>query len=41
MVVILRETAYEEWLTASPEQSMDFMQPYPATGLIATGALTP
>lgn len=36
MVVILPEAAYDEWLSATPEQSMDFMQAYPADRLVAS-----
>ena len=30
MVVILHEHQYDEWLTAPPEKSKDFMRQYPA-----------
>ena len=30
MVVILHEHQYDEWLTATPEKSKDFMRQYPA-----------
>ncbi|MNK95721.1 hypothetical protein D3C87_1159700 [compost metagenome] len=36
MVVILPEGAYGEWLTASAEDSRDFLVPFPADRLIAT-----
>ncbi|MNQ84489.1 hypothetical protein D3C85_996190 [compost metagenome] len=36
MVVILPEGAYGEWLTASAEQSRDFMVPFPSDRLVAT-----
>lgn len=35
MVVILGETAYDDWLHASPAQSMRYMRQYPADGLVA------
>jgi putative SOS response-associated peptidase YedK len=35
MVVILPEESYGPWLNAKPEDSMDFMRPYPADGLMA------
>ncbi|MDB5870394.1 MAG: hypothetical protein JWP96_2726 [Polaromonas sp.] len=35
MVVILPEAAYHDWLAASVEQTMAFMQPYPADQLAA------
>ncbi len=35
MVVILPEAQYENWLTASSEQSMDFMRLFPAQDLSA------
>jgi putative SOS response-associated peptidase YedK len=35
MVVILPDAAYGAWLDATPELSMEFMQPYPADRLIA------
>jgi putative SOS response-associated peptidase YedK len=28
MVVVLPESAYDAWLTATPEHSMDFMRPF-------------
>lgn len=31
MIVILPEAAYGDWLTSTPEQSMEFMHPYPHT----------
>lgn len=36
MVVVLPESAYGEWLTASPESSAAFLQPYPADKLFAS-----
>lgn len=36
MVVILPEGAYDDWLTASAEESWDFPVPYPADRLVAT-----
>jgi putative SOS response-associated peptidase YedK len=39
MVVILPEGAYAAWLVAPPEQSMDFMLPYPAERLMAVGSI--
>ena len=35
MVVILPQDSYDHWLRAKPEQSMDFMQQYPAERLYA------
>ena len=35
MLVILNEDAYEAWLNAPVEQSMDFMRQYPAEHLVA------
>jgi len=35
MVVILPQGAYEDWLTASPSDSMEFMRHYPADRLTA------
>ena len=35
MVVILPEESYGPWLNAKPEDSMDFMRPYPADRLTA------
>jgi len=35
MVVILPEAAYGAWLAASPNESMEFMRPYPANELLA------
>ena len=37
MVVILPKAAYTDWLTAPAAKGMDFMQPYPADKLSATG----
>lgn len=39
MVVVLKEDAYDAWLDAPPEQSMDFMRQYPAEQLIARAEL--
>lgn len=36
MVVILHEHQYDEWLTAPPSKSMDFMRQYPAHLLYST-----
>jgi len=36
MVVVLPEDAYEAWLDAPPQRSIDFMRQYPANRLIAT-----
>lgn len=36
MVAILHEHQYDEWLTAPPAKSMDFMRQYPARLLIST-----
>lgn len=36
MVVILPEGAYGDWLTASAEQSRDFLLPFPSEKLVAT-----
>jgi putative SOS response-associated peptidase YedK len=36
MVVILPPEAYGDWLDATPQQSMEFMKPYPADGLVAS-----
>jgi putative SOS response-associated peptidase YedK len=36
MVVILPETAYGDWLAATPERSMAFLQSYPAKNLAAS-----
>ncbi|MEN4919459.1 SOS response-associated peptidase family protein [Achromobacter spanius] len=36
MVVILPEGAYGEWLTASADQSRDFLVPFPSGKLVAT-----
>ena len=38
MVVILPASSYEHWLRASPLDSMDFMQPYPAEQMLAVSA---
>ena len=38
MVVILPEARYLDWLQASPEQSRDFLQPWPADELASTQA---
>jgi putative SOS response-associated peptidase YedK len=35
MVVILNENAYDGWLDASPEKSMQFLRQYPAERLVA------
>lgn len=35
MVVILPDGAYDDWLTATAEQTRDFLQPYPAEKLVA------
>jgi putative SOS response-associated peptidase YedK len=35
MVVILPESRYADWLQASAAHSADFLQPYPASGLVA------
>ena len=37
MVVILREGLYDAWLKAGPEHSRDFLQPFPAEHLTASG----
>lgn len=37
MVVILPEAAYSDWLKAPAATGMDFMRPYPADQLTATG----
>ncbi len=36
MVVILPEGAYGDWLTASADQSRDFLVPFPSDRLVAT-----
>ncbi len=36
MVVILPPDRYDQWLKATPEQSMDFMRQYPADRLLAS-----
>ena len=36
MVVILSEGAYGDWLTASADQSRDFLVPFPSDRLVAT-----
>lgn len=36
MVVILHEHQYDDWLTAAPSKSMDFMRQYPAHLLYST-----
>ena len=33
MVVVLPQESYRDWLDVPPEQSMDFMRPYPADRL--------
>jgi len=33
MVVILSEDLYDDWLVASPEQSVNFLSPFPADEL--------
>jgi putative SOS response-associated peptidase YedK len=38
MVVILPEQRYHDWLLASPEQSRDFLRPWPADELTGTQA---
>ena len=38
MIVVLPERRYADWLNALAGDSMDFMRPYPADGLIATAA---
>ena len=35
MVVILPQNSYDDWLQASPEQSLEFMRPFPADKLQA------
>lgn len=35
MVAILPDDAYEGWLTATVEQTLDFLRPYPADKLVA------
>jgi len=40
MVVILPDDSYEAWLRASPQDSMDFMQQYPADLMTAHSAST-
>jgi len=39
MVVILPEAQYDEWLRAAPEQSMEFLRPYPADRLRASAGV--
>jgi len=36
IIVILPENRYDDWLNAPVDQSMDFIQHYPADKLIAT-----
>ncbi|MNR30215.1 hypothetical protein D3C85_1476580 [compost metagenome] len=36
MVVILPEGAYGDWLTATAEQSREFLVPFPSDRLVAT-----
>jgi len=36
MVVILSDESYKDWLEAGPEDTRDFLQPYPADALVAT-----
>lgn len=36
MVVVLPESQYDDWLKAKPDQSHDFLKPYPAESLQAT-----
>lgn len=36
MIVVLPAGAYDAWLTAPANDTMDFMQPYPADRLVAT-----
>lgn len=38
MIVVLPESRYADWLDATAPNSMDFMQHYPAEGLLATPA---
>ena len=40
MVVILPPERYQDWLVATPEQSMNFMVPYAANALQAEPAIT-
>ena len=40
MVVILNETDYDPWLQASANESRDFLQQYPADGLLAEAKQT-
>jgi putative SOS response-associated peptidase YedK len=35
MIVLLRESDYDDWLDAPAERSMDFMRPCPPEGLVA------
>jgi putative SOS response-associated peptidase YedK len=35
MIVILPAERYDDWLRAKPEQSLGFLQPYPADKLCA------
>jgi putative SOS response-associated peptidase YedK len=41
MVVVLPQDSYDHWLRAKPEQSLEFMQPYPSDRLQAAPALPP
>ncbi|WP_232312168.1 SOS response-associated peptidase [Achromobacter spanius] len=36
LVVILREGAYGDWLTAPAEATRDFLAPFPSDKLVAT-----
>jgi putative SOS response-associated peptidase YedK len=40
MVVILPSDRYAQWLQASPQDSLDFLRPYPAEQMVALGAAT-
>ena len=39
MVVVLPESAYGDWLSAPVERTNEFLLPYPASKLVATGSL--
>jgi putative SOS response-associated peptidase YedK len=38
--VILPSDRYAQWLQASPQDSLDFLRPYPAEQMVALGAAT-
>lgn len=41
MVVVLPDGAYQDWLKATVEQTMEFLKPYPADQLKAAARVKP